>query len=189
MNAEVLSLVLAVSIALITCALLSEAWRALHRARRLKYRYALYAHRDHLIRLGASGTIDPESAAFQKTLAGVNVLLNLNDQIGLEFFRLAEDLASEERHAELAQKSRSELRELPEDQREALEAMQMLIGRATVDLLCHNSRIVRALVWVRRQDLASTNNTNHNGSSPRMSLEIDHLVQAARTPIVAAYAA
>lgn len=184
MNGHFLNLAIAASAAFIALALLGEAWRALHRARRLKYQYALYAHRDALIRLGASGAVDPQTRAFQSTLAGVDAILHPRGPIGLELYGLLRAKHSEGQHAERVSTLDADLDELSPPQREALQQVRALIGRAMVDLLCHDSRLVRMMIWAP--------NPAGNGSmgtamvDERASLAIDGFIRSARGLILAA---
>lgn len=145
MTAQILGL-LGSSLVLVLCVYLF--WlsaRQLANTKREAARFRLFAARDHLYRVAASGRLDVNSEAFRSLVTWVNGVLHFADDLGFveltALMRASQD-PDAQRDADRI------LKTLNDDERQAVQEIANLIGEAMFKLIRVNSRITRLAMRV-----------------------------------------
>ncbi len=120
-------------------------WRAdreRRRQARLKAQYELFAVRDRVIRAAASGKLHPDSALFAGLVDWINIVIRLDDQADLHFYRWMRRTAMKEgaRNSAATMVAEAIGPRFHEDEVRKLVAE---VGKAIYTAICANSRMLR----------------------------------------------
>jgi hypothetical protein len=120
-------------------------WRAgsdRRRQARLQAQYGLYAARDHVIRMAASGKLNPESDLFAGLVDWINVVIAFDNHADFDFYRWLIKTGITERARDNATRMVTEAVGPNFHEDEVTDLVEM-VGTAVHNAICANSRMVR----------------------------------------------
>jgi hypothetical protein len=114
---------------------------AQRKSQRLAAQYRLYERRDVVIRLAATGEIDPNSDMFTGLVDLINVVIGLDRDADYQFFAWLKQAAASSEARSAADEMLQEA--CPGLTREDVDKLLVSVGQAIEAAICANSRMMR----------------------------------------------